>query len=143
MWVFFASDLASINGDGAAQPVPSATEQQESSSSDQTNDSDGASWPAPFEMPSSVSEDPSASSQVRHCLDANSAKSFKETKPIVLSIKNREIVVKNILSIYVFTGTKSPFFSFSVWNLQGLLWMDRSDFFQEIIQRYFLKFYHI
>uniref|UniRef100_A0A8C2SKL1 Erythroid differentiation regulatory factor 1 n=2 Tax=Capra hircus TaxID=9925 RepID=A0A8C2SKL1_CAPHI len=56
----------SINGDGAAQPVPSAAEQQESSSSDQTNDSDGASWPAPFEMPSSVSEDPSASSQVRH-----------------------------------------------------------------------------
>uniref|UniRef100_A0A8D1BP41 Erythroid differentiation-related factor 1 n=1 Tax=Sus scrofa TaxID=9823 RepID=A0A8D1BP41_PIG len=53
----------SINGDGAAQPVPSAAEQQESSSSDQTNDSDGASWPAPFEMPSSVSEDPSASSQ--------------------------------------------------------------------------------
>ncbi|XP_032738000.1 erythroid differentiation-related factor 1 isoform X4 [Lontra canadensis] len=52
----------SINGDGAAQPVPSA-EQQESPSSDQTNDSDGASWPAPFEMPSSVSEDPSASSQ--------------------------------------------------------------------------------
>uniref|UniRef100_A0A8C0DFP2 Erythroid differentiation regulatory factor 1 n=1 Tax=Balaenoptera musculus TaxID=9771 RepID=A0A8C0DFP2_BALMU len=53
----------SINGDGAAQPVPSAAEQQESSSTDQTNDSDGASWPAPFEMPSSVSEDPGASSQ--------------------------------------------------------------------------------
>nr|XP_054292455.1 erythroid differentiation-related factor 1 isoform X8 [Pongo pygmaeus] len=53
----------SINGDGAAQPVSSTTEQQESSSSDQTNDSEGASWPAPFEMPSSVSEDPSASSQ--------------------------------------------------------------------------------
>ena len=62
--VFFLSDLASINGDGAAQPVPSATEQQESSSADQTNDSGGASWPAPFEMPSSVSEDPGASSQV-------------------------------------------------------------------------------
>nr|XP_035125310.2 erythroid differentiation-related factor 1 isoform X2 [Callithrix jacchus] len=53
----------SINGDGAAQPVPSTAEQQESSSSDQTDDSQGASWPAPFEMPSSVSEDPSASSQ--------------------------------------------------------------------------------
>ncbi|KAM7073445.1 erythroid differentiation-related factor 1 isoform 3-T3 [Molossus nigricans] len=53
----------SINGDGAAQPVPSAAEQQESSSSDQTSDSGGASWPAPFEMPASVSEDPSASSQ--------------------------------------------------------------------------------
>ncbi|XP_033035401.1 erythroid differentiation-related factor 1 isoform X3 [Trachypithecus francoisi] len=53
----------SINGDGAAQPVSSTAEQQESSSSDQTNDSEGASWPAPFEMPSSVSEDPSASSQ--------------------------------------------------------------------------------
>ncbi|XP_077619041.1 erythroid differentiation-related factor 1, partial [Crocuta crocuta] len=53
----------SINGDGAAQPVPAAAEQQEPSSADQTTDSDGASWPAPFEMPSSVSEDPSASSQ--------------------------------------------------------------------------------
>lgn len=63
MWYFYFW-LASINGDGAAQPVPSTAEQPESSSSDQTNDSDGASWPAPFEMPSSVSEDPSASSQV-------------------------------------------------------------------------------
>ncbi|XP_060027078.1 erythroid differentiation-related factor 1 isoform X2 [Erinaceus europaeus] len=53
----------SINGDAAAQPVPSASEQQEASGSDQTNDSEGASWPAPFEMPTSVSEDPSASSQ--------------------------------------------------------------------------------
>ncbi|XP_005402051.1 PREDICTED: erythroid differentiation-related factor 1 isoform X3 [Chinchilla lanigera] len=53
----------SINGDGAAQPVPSAAEQQESSSSDQTHDSEGVSWPAPFEMASSVSEDPSASGQ--------------------------------------------------------------------------------
>nr|XP_019597768.1 PREDICTED: erythroid differentiation-related factor 1 isoform X2 [Rhinolophus sinicus] len=53
----------SINGDGAAQPVPSATEPQEPSSSDQTGDVDQASWPAPFEMPSPVSEDPSASSQ--------------------------------------------------------------------------------
>ncbi|KFO38264.1 Erythroid differentiation-related factor 1 [Fukomys damarensis] len=53
----------SINGDGAAQPVPSAAEQQESPSSDQTHDSEGVSWPAPFEMPSSVSEDPSASGQ--------------------------------------------------------------------------------
>ncbi|XP_040847883.1 erythroid differentiation-related factor 1 isoform X3 [Ochotona curzoniae] len=53
----------SINGDGAAQPVPPATEQQESASADQPQDSEGASWPAPFEMPASVSEDPSASSQ--------------------------------------------------------------------------------
>ncbi|XP_045047464.1 erythroid differentiation-related factor 1 isoform X5 [Desmodus rotundus] len=57
------SDAASINGDGAAQPVPSAAEPQEPSSSPQTQDSDGASWPAPFDMPASVSEDPSASSQ--------------------------------------------------------------------------------
>lgn len=64
VWYFFLSDLASINGDGAAQPVPSTAKQQKSSSADQTNDSDGASWPAPFEMPSSVSEDPSAASQV-------------------------------------------------------------------------------
>ncbi|XP_069867491.1 erythroid differentiation-related factor 1 isoform X3 [Dipodomys merriami] len=53
----------SINGDGAAQPVPPAAQQQEPSASDDTPDSEGASWPAPFEMPSSVSEDPSASSQ--------------------------------------------------------------------------------
>uniref|UniRef100_A0A8C5KRV3 Erythroid differentiation regulatory factor 1 n=2 Tax=Jaculus jaculus TaxID=51337 RepID=A0A8C5KRV3_JACJA len=53
----------SINGDGAAQPVPSAAEEQESPTSSQTHDSEGASWPAPFEMPASVSEDPSASSQ--------------------------------------------------------------------------------
>ncbi|XP_053524480.1 erythroid differentiation-related factor 1 isoform X3 [Artibeus jamaicensis] len=53
----------SINGDGAAQPVPSAAEQREPSGSDQTQDADGASWPAPFDMPASVSEDPSASSQ--------------------------------------------------------------------------------
>ena len=136
MWCFFASDLASINGDGAAQPVPSAAEQQESSSSDQTNDSDGASWPAPFEMPSSVSEDPSASSQVRHCLDANSAKSFKETKPIILSIKIRQIGIKNILSIYVFTGTKSPFLGFQYRIYKGYYgWLDQF-LFQEIIQRY-------
>ncbi|XP_023564669.1 erythroid differentiation-related factor 1 isoform X4 [Octodon degus] len=53
----------SINGDGAAQPVPSAAEQQESPSSDETHDSERVSWPAPFEMASSVSEDPSASGQ--------------------------------------------------------------------------------
>ncbi|XP_058554055.1 erythroid differentiation-related factor 1 isoform X2 [Neofelis nebulosa] len=64
----------SINGDGAAQPVPSAAEQQGPSSSDQATDSDGASWPAPFEMPSSVSEDPSASSQ---------ALVFSKIKPVV------------------------------------------------------------
>ncbi|XP_066210931.1 erythroid differentiation-related factor 1 isoform X2 [Saccopteryx leptura] len=58
----------SINGDGAAQPVPSAAEQQESRS-DQTSGSDGAAWPAPFEMPSSVSEDPIASSQGREPLE--------------------------------------------------------------------------
>ncbi|XP_036907064.1 erythroid differentiation-related factor 1 isoform X5 [Sturnira hondurensis] len=53
----------SINGDGAAQPVPSTAEQREPSGSDQTQDGGGASWPAPFDMPASVSEDPSASSQ--------------------------------------------------------------------------------
>ncbi|XP_049620364.1 erythroid differentiation-related factor 1 isoform X1 [Suncus etruscus] len=53
----------SINGDGAAQPVPSAAEQQDPPSADQPPDPDGASWPAPFEMPASVSEDPSAPSQ--------------------------------------------------------------------------------
>ncbi|KAM9617791.1 erythroid differentiation-related factor 1 isoform 3-T3 [Trichechus inunguis] len=53
----------SISGDGAAQPVPSAADQQGSSSPAQTTDSERASWPAPFEVPSSVSEDPSASNQ--------------------------------------------------------------------------------
>lgn len=72
MTFFSISDLTSINGDGAAQPVPSPAEQQESSSSHQTHDSEGASWPAPFEMPSSVSEDPSASSQVCQSLDDDS-----------------------------------------------------------------------
>ncbi|XP_045147320.1 erythroid differentiation-related factor 1 [Echinops telfairi] len=53
----------SINGDGTAQPVPSAADQQESASHDQMSNSEGASWPAPFEMPPSVSEDPGASNQ--------------------------------------------------------------------------------
>ncbi|XP_072485128.1 erythroid differentiation-related factor 1 isoform X2 [Notamacropus eugenii] len=54
----------SINGDGAAQPVPSAAEPGVPPSPDQTHDdTEGASWPAPFEMPSSVSDDPSASNQ--------------------------------------------------------------------------------
>ncbi|XP_023564668.1 erythroid differentiation-related factor 1 isoform X3 [Octodon degus] len=59
----------SINGDGAAQPVPSAAEQQESPSSDETHDSERVSWPAPFEMASSVSEDPSASGQEHEPLE--------------------------------------------------------------------------
>uniref|UniRef100_A0A8C2SJ92 Erythroid differentiation regulatory factor 1 n=1 Tax=Capra hircus TaxID=9925 RepID=A0A8C2SJ92_CAPHI len=71
----------SINGDGAAQPVPSAAEQQESSSSDQTNDSDGASWPAPFEMPSSVSEDPSAS-RIKNILSIYKCVFRDNNKPI-------------------------------------------------------------
>ncbi|XP_006867493.1 PREDICTED: erythroid differentiation-related factor 1 isoform X2 [Chrysochloris asiatica] len=53
----------SINGDGAAQPVPFAAEQPETSAPDHTSDSEGASWPAPFEMPSPVPEDASASPQ--------------------------------------------------------------------------------
>ncbi|XP_068957840.1 erythroid differentiation-related factor 1 isoform X4 [Petaurus breviceps papuanus] len=54
----------SINGDGAAQPVPSSAEPGVPPSPDQTHeDTEGASWPAPFEMPSSVSDDPSASNQ--------------------------------------------------------------------------------
>ncbi|XP_074088294.1 erythroid differentiation-related factor 1 isoform X4 [Macrotis lagotis] len=54
----------SINGDGAAQPVPSAAEPRGPPSPDQTHDdAEGASWPAPFEMPTSVSDDPSTSNQ--------------------------------------------------------------------------------
>ncbi|XP_075613759.1 erythroid differentiation-related factor 1 isoform X1 [Balearica regulorum gibbericeps] len=54
----------SINGDGAAQPVPSTSEQhQEGPVSGDSDEAGRASWPAPFEMPSSLSEDPGASNQ--------------------------------------------------------------------------------
>uniref|UniRef100_A0A8C3XJW8 Erythroid differentiation regulatory factor 1 n=1 Tax=Chelydra serpentina TaxID=8475 RepID=A0A8C3XJW8_CHESE len=54
----------SINGDGAAQPVPSTAEQHhEDSAPDESDEAGRASWPAPFEMPSSVSEDPGSSNQ--------------------------------------------------------------------------------
>ncbi|KAL7990529.1 hypothetical protein Chor_013959 [Crotalus horridus] len=48
----------SINGDEAAQPVPSSKEQnQEETAEDETDEPSRVSWPAPFEMPSSLSED--------------------------------------------------------------------------------------
>ncbi|XP_030058807.1 erythroid differentiation-related factor 1 [Microcaecilia unicolor] len=48
----------SINGDDAAQPIPSSQdEHQDTQTLDQTSDSESASWPAPFEASSSVSED--------------------------------------------------------------------------------------
>uniref|UniRef100_A0A8B9GAU0 Erythroid differentiation-related factor 1 n=1 Tax=Amazona collaria TaxID=241587 RepID=A0A8B9GAU0_9PSIT len=54
----------SINGDGAAQPVPSTSKQhQEGPVSGESDEAGEASWPAPFEMPSSLSEDPGASNQ--------------------------------------------------------------------------------
>ncbi|XP_058044368.1 erythroid differentiation-related factor 1 isoform X4 [Ahaetulla prasina] len=54
----------SINGDEAAQPVPGSKEQnQEETTEDETDDPSRVSWPAPFEMPSSLSEDASASNQ--------------------------------------------------------------------------------
>ncbi|OXB62956.1 hypothetical protein ASZ78_014968 [Callipepla squamata] len=54
----------SINGDGAAQPVPSSSKQhQEGAVSGEGDEAGRASWPAPFEMPSSLSEDPGASNQ--------------------------------------------------------------------------------
>uniref|UniRef100_A0A7M4ES72 Erythroid differentiation regulatory factor 1 n=1 Tax=Crocodylus porosus TaxID=8502 RepID=A0A7M4ES72_CROPO len=54
----------SINGDGAAQPVPStAEEHQEVPAPDESGEAGRASWPAPFEMPTSISEDPGASNQ--------------------------------------------------------------------------------
>ncbi|XP_010713157.1 erythroid differentiation-related factor 1-like isoform X2 [Meleagris gallopavo] len=54
----------SINGDGAAQPVPSSSKQHEEGAVPGESDEAGrASWPAPFEMPSSLSEDPGASNQ--------------------------------------------------------------------------------
>lgn len=99
--VFCVSDSASINGDGAAQPVPAAAEQQEPSGSDQTTDSDGASWPAPFEMPASVSEDPSASSQVSESLDGDTVNSFQRAKPAILPLKIDEQEQRSVLPIYV------------------------------------------
>uniref|UniRef100_A0A8D2MYM1 Erythroid differentiation regulatory factor 1 n=1 Tax=Zonotrichia albicollis TaxID=44394 RepID=A0A8D2MYM1_ZONAL len=54
----------SINGDGAAQPVPSTSKQhQEGPVAGESDEAGRASWPAPFEMPSSLSEDPGASNQ--------------------------------------------------------------------------------
>ncbi|NXG31383.1 EDRF1 factor, partial [Dromaius novaehollandiae] len=54
----------SINGDGAAQPVPSTSEHhQEGPVSGDSDEAGRASWPAPFEMPASLSEDPGASNQ--------------------------------------------------------------------------------
>ncbi|XP_023080096.1 erythroid differentiation-related factor 1 isoform X3 [Piliocolobus tephrosceles] len=115
----------SINGDGAAQPVSSTAEQQESSSSDQTNDSEGASWPAPFEMPSSVSEDPSASSQGSEplepsCIVGHVASAPKEQNLTTLfndgehsqGLKND--FVRNILwtfeDIHMLVGSNMPIF---------------------------------
>ncbi|XP_052052575.1 erythroid differentiation-related factor 1 isoform X1 [Apodemus sylvaticus] len=115
----------SINGDGAAQPVPSPAEQQESSSSDQTHEAEGASWPAPFEMPSSVSEDPSASSQGREplepsCIVGHVASAPKEQNLTTLfndgensqGLKND--FVRNILwtfeDIHMLVGSNMPIF---------------------------------
>ncbi|XP_053168815.1 erythroid differentiation-related factor 1 isoform X2 [Hemicordylus capensis] len=54
----------SINGDGAAQPVTTPEEQhQEETAQDETDEAGRVSWPAPFEMPSSLSEDSGASNQ--------------------------------------------------------------------------------
>lgn len=57
--------LVSINGDGAAQPVPSTSKpHQEGPVSGESDEAGRASWPAPFEMPSSLSEEPGGSNQV-------------------------------------------------------------------------------
>ncbi|EDL17767.1 erythroid differentiation-related factor 1 isoform 1 [Mus musculus] len=115
----------SINGDGAAQPVPSPAEQEESSSSQQTHESEGAAWPAPFEMPSSVSEDPSASSQGREplepsCIVGHVASAPKEQNLTTLfndgensqGLKND--FVRNILwtfeDIHMLVGSNMPIF---------------------------------
>ncbi|XP_048361736.1 erythroid differentiation-related factor 1 isoform X2 [Sphaerodactylus townsendi] len=50
-----------INGDEAAHPVPNPEEQHEEEAAE--DEAGRVSWPAPFEMPSSLSEDPSASNQ--------------------------------------------------------------------------------
>ncbi|XP_034787568.1 erythroid differentiation-related factor 1 isoform X4 [Pan paniscus] len=93
----------SINGDGAAQPVSSTAEQQESSSSDQTNDSEGASWPAPFEMPSSVSEDPSASSQKYEMIKTEEIPNLENSNFSTKVIKD---IAQNILSFLKSNCTK-------------------------------------
>ncbi|KAJ7325304.1 hypothetical protein JRQ81_018324 [Phrynocephalus forsythii] len=54
----------SINGDGAAHPVPTPEEQhQEERTQEETDGAGRVSWPAPFEMPSSLSEDAADSNQ--------------------------------------------------------------------------------
>uniref|UniRef100_A0A6J0TF79 Erythroid differentiation-related factor 1 isoform X1 n=1 Tax=Pogona vitticeps TaxID=103695 RepID=A0A6J0TF79_9SAUR len=54
----------SINGDEAAQPAPTPEEQhQEERTQEETDGAGRVSWPAPFEMPSSLSEDAAASDQ--------------------------------------------------------------------------------
>uniref|UniRef100_A0A8D0BEJ2 Erythroid differentiation regulatory factor 1 n=1 Tax=Salvator merianae TaxID=96440 RepID=A0A8D0BEJ2_SALMN len=54
----------SINGDEAAQPVPTPEEQhREETTQNESGEAERVSWPAPFEMPSSLSEDASTSNQ--------------------------------------------------------------------------------
>ncbi|XP_045710385.1 erythroid differentiation-related factor 1 isoform X1 [Phyllostomus hastatus] len=115
----------SINGDGAAQPVPPAAGQQDPPGSDQTQDADGASWPAPFDMPASVSEDPGASSQGGEplepsCIVGHVASAPKEQNLTTLfndgensqGLKND--FVRNILwtfeDIHMLVGSNMPIF---------------------------------
>ncbi|XP_037660267.1 erythroid differentiation-related factor 1 isoform X2 [Choloepus didactylus] len=115
----------SINGDGAAQPVPSATEQQDLPSADQTSESEGASWPAPFEMPSSVSEDPGASTQGSEHLESSyivghvaSAPKEQNLTPLFNDGENSQGLkndfVRNILwtfeDIHMLVGSNMPIF---------------------------------
>ncbi|XP_023564817.1 erythroid differentiation-related factor 1 [Octodon degus] len=115
----------SVNGDGAAQPVPSAAEQQESPSLDETHDSERVSWPAPFEMASSVSEDPSASGQEHERLEPSYIVGHMASAPKEQSLSNlfsdgensqglKNDVVQNILwtfeDIRKLVGSNMPIF---------------------------------
>ncbi|KAM6444086.1 erythroid differentiation-related factor 1 isoform 5-T5 [Liasis olivaceus] len=116
----------SINGDEAAQPVPSSKEQnQEETAEDDTDEPSRVSWPAPFEMPSTLSEDAGASNQGSvplepSCVVGHVASAPKEQNLTTLfsdgessqGLKND--FVRNILwtfeDIHMLVGSNMPIF---------------------------------
>uniref|UniRef100_A0A8C2SNW8 Erythroid differentiation regulatory factor 1 n=1 Tax=Coturnix japonica TaxID=93934 RepID=A0A8C2SNW8_COTJA len=116
----------SINGDGAAQPVPSSSKQHEEGAVPGESDEAGrASWPAPFEMPSSLSEDPGASNQGNVPLEPSyivghvaSAPKEQNLTPLFSDGENSQGLkndfVRNILwtfeDIHMLVGSNMPIF---------------------------------
>ncbi|NWU94141.1 EDRF1 factor, partial [Upupa epops] len=116
----------SINGDGAAQPVPSTSKpHQESPVSGESHEAGRASWPAPFEMPSSLSEEPGASNQGNVPLESSyvvghvaSAPKEQNLTPLFSDGENSQGLkndfVRNILwtfeDIHMLVGSNMPIF---------------------------------